>query len=315
VRYTDRIPLYNRAPVKTPERTTAAAYPQHLKGRVAADSAALHWPGLFVRRYKFPRLVDRFLVPATPEPLISCQLAGSAVFKERDIGGNWITHLLKRGTLFVTRSRTPYEVSFSSPLGEELENVQVHVAVHVFLAAVEAAHPGKSGSIEVIDFFGHDETLALLCFTCAEMLAERVPAKSERVTHLTKLIASCLAEKYTTAAADKADFRGGLPVRQLRNVEDYVHEHLADDISVDSLAELVQLSPFHFSRVFKQTTGMTPLQFVTRERITRAQQVIRETRRSLIEIGLDVGYKNPSHFAQVFRRVVGITPTEFRTNL
>jgi AraC family transcriptional regulator len=247
--------------------------------------------------------------------LISCQIKGSAVFKERDLGGNWLTHQLQRGTLFVTRSRTPYEVSFSSPVGEELENVQIHVSVDVFLAAVEAAHRRKAESIDVLDFFGRDEALAHLCFACAEMLAERVPAKSERVAHLTKLIASCLAEKYTTAGAEKADFRGGLPVRQLRKVEDYVHEHLPDDISLDSLAELAELSPFQFSRVFKQTTGMSPLQFVTRERITRAQQLIRETKRSLIEIGLDVGYKNPSHFAQVNRRVAGVTPTEFRSAL
>jgi transcriptional regulator GlxA family with amidase domain len=52
-----------------------------------------------------------------------------------------------------------------------------------------------------------------------------------------------------------------------------------------------------------------------RERIPRAQQLIRETKRSLIEIGLDSGYKNSSHFAQVFRRVVGVTPTEFRSGL
>jgi AraC family transcriptional regulator len=104
-------------------------------------------------------------------------------------------------------------------------------------------------------------------------------------------------------------------VRQLRKVEDYIYERLVDDISLESLAELAELSPFHFSRVFKQTTGMSPLQFVTRERITRAQQLIRETKRSLIEIGLDVGYKNPSHFAQVFRRVVGVTPTESRSAL
>ena len=52
----------------------------------------------------------------------------------------------------------------------------------------------------MIDFFGRDEALAHLCFACAGMLAERVPAKSERLAHLTKLIASCLAEKYTTAA-------------------------------------------------------------------------------------------------------------------
>jgi AraC family transcriptional regulator len=301
--------------VSTPERTTAAAFPRHLKGQVVADSMTLRWPGLFARRYKHPRVVDRLLVPATPEPQIVCQLGGSAEFRERDLGENWITHQLRRGDLFVTRSKVPYEVRFTSPSGQELDSISIHLAVDVYLAAVEAAHPGKSESIDVIDYFGRDEPLAHLCFACAEMLAERVPGKSARVAHLTKLLASCLAEKYTTAAAEKADFRGGLPVRQLRKVEDYVQENLAGDISLESLADLVELSPFHFARVFKQTTGTSPLQFVTRERITRSQQLIRETRRSLIEIGLDVGYKNPSHFAQVFRRVVGVTPTEFRSAL
>ena len=60
---------------------------------------------------------------------------------------------------------------------------------------------------------------------------------------------------------------------------------------------------------------MSPLQYVTRERITLAQQLIRETSRSLIEIGLEVGYTSPSHFAKVFRRVTGVTPTEFRSAL
>ena len=52
--------------------------------------------------------------------------------------------------------------------------------------------------------------------------------------------------------------------------------------------------------MFKQATEMTPLQFVTRERMLQAQQLIRETSRSLIEIALEVGYTSPSHFAQVF---------------
>jgi AraC family transcriptional regulator len=58
--------------------------------------------------------------------------------------------------------------------------------------------------------------------------------------------------------------------------------------------------------------GMSPSQFITRERITRAQQLIRETSRSLNEIALEVGYSSPSHFAQVFRRDVVVTPTEYR---
>jgi AraC family transcriptional regulator len=98
-------------------------------------------------------------------------------------------------------------------------------------------------------------------------------------------------------------------------VEDHVRERLAEEISVETLAELAELSPFHFSRVFKETTGMTPMQFVIRERITRAQQLIRETSRSLIEIGLDIGYTSPSHFTKVFRRVTGVSPKQFRGDL
>ena len=94
--------------------------------------------------------------------------------------------------------------------------------------------------------------------------------------------------------------RGGLPIARLRKIEDYVRAHLAESISIEKLAELAELGPFHFSRVFKQATGMTPLQFVTRERMLQAQQLIRETSRSLIEIALEVGYTSPGHFAQVF---------------
>jgi len=157
--------------------------------------------------------------------------------------------------------------------------------------------------------------LAHLCFTCAAMLSARTPGNSRRIADLSQLVASFLAEKYTDATAEKPDFRGGLPIRQLRMVEDHVREQLDEDISVEELAELVDLSPFHFCRVFKQATGMSPLQYVTRERITRAQQLIRETSLSLIEIGLEVGYASPSHFSKVFRRVAGVTPTAFRSTL
>jgi AraC family transcriptional regulator len=280
-----------------------------------ADSGSLQWKGLFVRRYRFPLVVDRFLVPATPEPLISCSTAGSATFREREIGEVWQTRQIERGHIFVTRSRTPYEVCHTSRTGEALEIVQVHIAVDQFLAALNKEYPGKADQMEVIDFAGRDEALANLCFACAEMVSERTPGKSGRVADLTRLFATYLAEKYITAATERPDFHSGLPIWQLRKVEDYVRSNLAEEVPIETLAGLVDLSPFHFSRVFKQATGMSPLQFVTRERVTLAQQLIRETSRSLIEIGLEVGYTSPSHFAKVFRRVTGTTPKEFRSAL
>jgi AraC family transcriptional regulator len=301
--------------VRTPERTTAQAFPRYLSGEVLADSEALGWPGLYVRRWRFPRVVDRLLVPATAEPHISCNIAGSAEFLERDLGGAWITRHIRRGDSFITRSRTPYEVSFRSPAGEELESISMHVAIEPFRAALEAIYPGKADEVEVVDFFGRDAALSHLCATCAELLNARVRGSSRIVADLTQLFAAYLAEKYTIAASGEPEFRGGLPIRQFQKVGDYVREHLADEMSVQDLAGLVQLSPFHFSRVFKQSTGMAPMQFVTRERITRAQQLIRETSRSLIEIALDVGYTSPSSFGKVFRRVTDVTPMEFRNRV
>jgi AraC family transcriptional regulator len=301
--------------VKTPERTTAAAYPRYLANQVLDDSGELKWQGLYVRRYRCPRVVDRFLVPATPEPLISCTIAGSAEFQERDVGERWITRQIGAGDLFVTRSKTPYEVQFSSKRGEELEVVQVHVAVDAFMAALKKVYQNAAEQVEVLDFFGRDEALSHLCFACAEMLRERVPGKARRVADLTQLIASYLAEKYSAATEKKLADHGGLPIWQLRKVEDHVREHLAEEIPVEQLAQLAGLSPFHFSRMFKEATGTPPHQYVTRERITRAQQAIRETSRSLIEIGMDAGFTSPSHFAKVFRRVTGVTPTAFRSSL
>jgi AraC family transcriptional regulator len=301
--------------VNAPQQTTAAAYPRYVSGRVVADSAALLWPGMYVRRYQFPRVVDRFLVPATPEPLIVCELRGSAQFRERDIGQSWIVREIGPRDLFVTLSKTPYEVAFRSPVGEELDVIQIHIAVDQFLTALERVHGRNADKAEVIEFFGRDAALADLCFACAELLDAKTAGKSKCIADLAKLLATYLAERYTRIASEPSEARGGLPIWQLRKVEDHVSAHLAEEIAVEKLAELAELSPFHFSRVFKQTTGMSPLQFVTRGRITRAQQLIRETSRSLIEIALDVGYTSPSHFAKVFRRVVGVTPTEFRSAL
>jgi hypothetical protein len=82
-----------------------------------------------------------------------------------------------------------------------------------------------------------------LCATCAELLSERVPGSSRIVADLTQLFAAYLAEKYTRAASAKPEVRGGLPIRQLQKVGDFVTEHLAEEISVEILAQLVAGGP------------------------------------------------------------------------
>jgi AraC family transcriptional regulator len=224
-----------------PDHTTAQVFPEYLGGEVIADSATLKWPGLFVRRYRFPKVVDSFLVPATAEPLIAAIISGSAEFEERDVDGTWLPHRVRRGDLFVTRSTTPYELRWRSPFGAELDVVHIHIAVDRCLAAFEALFKEKANDVEVTEFFGRDETLAHLSFACAEMLCARTAATSQRVGAITHLLAIHIAEKYTNIAAQKPDYSGGLAVSRLRKIEDYVRAHLTEDVSIETLAELAEL--------------------------------------------------------------------------
>ena len=71
-----------------------------------------------MRRYRFPRVVDGFLVPATAEPLIAGIIAGSAEFEEREVGGTWLPHRVRRGDLFVTRSPDPLRIALALAIWE-----------------------------------------------------------------------------------------------------------------------------------------------------------------------------------------------------
>src|SRR6202011_2517130 len=123
-----------------------------------------------------------------------------------------------------------------------------------------------------------------------------------------------LARNYTVVSGQMQDQRKGwgLPGFTLRRISDLMSNNLADDFSLARLAREADMSEFHFSRMFKRTTGFTPSQYFIHLRLEKARRLLRETNRSVIEIGLDVGYTSPSHFAQIFRREVGIPPSEYR---
>lgn len=107
----------------------------------------------------------------------------------------------------------------------------------------------------------------------------------------------------------------GLADWQVRRVTDYMHEHLDQDIGVQELANLVQLSQFHFATAFRVATRQAPHAWLTDLRITRARQLLADPARSVTEIALEVGYQTPSSFAAAFRKKTGVTPSHYRRGL
>ncbi len=88
--------------------------------------------------------------------------------------------------------------------------------------------------------------------------------------------------------------------------------HLSQDLSLDVLAQQVGFSPYHFARLFRQTMGESPHQFVLRQRIQRAQHLLKEADVPLAHIALECGFANQSHLSLVFKRHLGLTPRAYR---
>jgi len=103
-----------------------------------------------------------------------------------------------------------------------------------------------------------------------------------------------------------------LSSKQLARIVDHIGRNVSDELTIDRLAAFVAMSPFHFARCFKQTTGMTPHQFVTRERILRARKLLMSTDQPIGAIAMSLGFASQSHFADVYRRVTGSTPRRDR---
>ena len=83
-------------------------------------------------------------------------------------------------------------------------------------------------------------------------------------------------------------------------------------VVVSEMAQSVELSPAHFSRMFHESTGETPHQFVLRNRIERAKEMLRAPRARVLDVAVACGFKTQQHFARVFRHVRGASPTEYR---
>src|SRR5437879_8547822 len=105
---------------------------------------------------------------------------------------------------------------------------------------------------------------------------------------------------------------GGLPECTLRRVTQYVQDNLHRELRLAELSGLVHMSPYHFARLFKRSTGVSPHRFLVRRRIEQASALLTAQTLSVAEIARSVGFRPPSHFTTTFRRVPGITQSVHR---
>ena len=135
---------------------------------------------------------------------------------------------------------------------------------------------------------------------CAESLANVL---------VVRLIRQVASGPSTKEVAHKAG--GRLPRPAMRAVEEYIDAHLDQNFALADLAAVAHLSEFHFAKLFKQTTGLPPHQFVIRQRVERAKRLITARQLSLAQVAVEAGFSDQSHLTRHFKRLVGVTPSRF----
>jgi transcriptional regulator GlxA family with amidase domain len=157
-------------------------------------------------------------------------------------------------------------------------------------------------------------TIRRLRSTIDTLLNALASALNDQRDSAKKSLSRAAALLQTTAVAQppKRPVKSGLAPWQVRTLASHVDANLDKPIRSSELATIVRLNPAYFCRVFRESFGEPPLQYIGRRRIERAQQLMISTDTSLSQIAFDCGFADQAHFSRLFRRVAGDTPRAWR---
>ena len=105
--------------------------------------------------------------------------------------------------------------------------------------------------------------------------------------------------------------KGKLSSWQLREIIEYIHTYLDTGLSLTELATQLNLSTFHFARLFKKSLGLSPHKYILQTRIERAKKLIVSQPIPLSNIALQAGFYDQTHFSKAFKKYVGVSPKAF----
>jgi AraC family transcriptional regulator len=283
--------------------------------RIAGGNLLLYqqskvWSGIEVARYRFPPGERR--VEGLPGHLLRLHQSDPHYFVQR-LDGRTQASTETSNLVTIIPADHPFEQVFQV----ESDDLNVVLPDRVIrrAAADSQIYPDR---IEILDRFCQDDPhvrrigLTLGAELEGESLGEQLYAES-----LAYALAVHMVRKYSTVSTElfqaiAQQSEQGLSQQVLVRITDYIGDNLARRLTLAEIAGAANLSPFHFSRLFKASTGLTPHQYVVEQRLQHARELLMRTDLPLHEIAWQVGFADQSHLGRHMRRRYGLTPGSFR---
>jgi AraC family transcriptional regulator len=232
--------------------------------------------------------------------LMEMHISGGKVQNEH-IGPGTL-QLLPRHTVMGARANWKSEWGYGA----------LHLDRQMVMATAAELLRGDPERTELVPTYGfNDPLLYHLGVEFTNEMQNASPGGHLYVDSLTNRLALYLLRHYSTGRMVREPSDSRLTFTQLRKVDEYIHAHLDQKISLADLANCLHLSVPHFERMFRATTHQPPYRYVLELRLEHARVLLQRTRSSITEVALQCGFSSQSHFTAHFTRHIGVSPARF----
>lgn len=194
------------------------------------------------------------------------------------------------------------------------EILQVYLRQSVYESAVSEMYGGDGSEAEIVPRFAIlDPLLEQLAITITNALRDGTVEDGLYVDSLAQMIAVHLARRHSPRSREvRGPGVGVVSGSKMRRLIDFVEENLDRDLSLETMAQEVGISPLYLPRAFKAAIGQSPHQYVLARRIERARVLLRDTDLPIVDVALSSGFSSQSHLSNWFVRMVGVSPAAYR---
>jgi len=305
------------------QRHPAASDPLHfsraLKDTPASpllylSSSEAGWEGLAAQAFHEPMELEGWMTTAMPDITLILFAGGAMRLEQRHANGPWKALYLRQGELILRPGTgTSYEMRWKSLSSVPTQTLHLRLSRDLVARTAEEVAGYDPARLSVEEHSGfQDPLLTQIGLALWRELEQRAPAGKLYAQTAAQMLAIHLLRYYTSVGGAIEEPLQGLTHQQMKRVMDFVQDHLSQELSLEALAQQIGFSPYHFARLFRQTTGESPHQFVLRQRIERAQRLLKERDVSLAHVAVESGFANQSHLTQAFKRHLGLTPRAYR---
>ncbi|MCU0537367.1 MAG: AraC family transcriptional regulator [Hydrococcus sp. Prado102] len=270
------------------------------------SSQKLGWKSINVDYYCQPSIHYPSLEESFAQHVIGLRL-GPPTQQEMVFEGRFHSKTIGPGDSVLVPANLPH----GSHCNNECEYIILSLEPTLFShVAYECVNPD---AIELIPHFAHSDPLLYgIGLTLKKELESGGDRGNLYVDSLYNALSMHLLHSYASRKPKIQQYESGLSKTQLDRVLEYINHHLEREIKLNDLAKVLGMSQYYFSRLFKQSMGVAPYEYVIQQRVERAKQLLKQRDVTIFDVATQCGFTHSSHLARHFKRLVGVAPQVFQ---